>query len=96
MPVSIIEGDKMKVLNSNPKKVCNICGNRVRGKGFVFYDEISHKLRELRECIPMCKDCDNLVSINAQVFSLWYGLYRINPLHILKREECKIKQKRKK
>lgn len=85
-----------KVRLINLKKFCNLCGNRVRGKGFVFYDEMPQLDVEPRECIPMCKGCDNLVSIYAQTFSLWYGLFRIDPIKRLSKEERKKKQKRKK
>lgn len=78
------------------KKVCDICGNRVRGKRFVFYDEVSLLDGQPRECIPICKGCDSLVSIYTQTFSLWYGLFRIDPIKRLRKEERKQKQKRKK
>lgn len=86
----------VSVKPTNPKKTCNLCGNRVRGKGFVYYDEMPNLNEGLRECVPMCRGCDSLISVYEQTFSIWYGLFRIDPIRVLKQEERKKKQKRKK
>jgi hypothetical protein len=78
---------------TNPNKTCSLCGNRVRGKGFVFYDDMPSLDQELRECIPICKECDSRISVYDQTLSIWYGLYRIASIRVLKKEERKKRKK---
>lgn len=84
------------IKSTTPKKACNLCGNRIRGKAFAYYDEMPNLNRATRECIPMCRGCDSLISIYEETFALWYGLFRIASIRKLRIEERKKKQKRKK
>jgi hypothetical protein len=75
------------------KKACSLCGNRIRGKAFVYYDEMPNLNDEPRECIPLCKGCDVIVSVYEQTFSIWYGLFRIESLRRIPRETVKAEEK---
>jgi hypothetical protein len=83
----------------NRKKTCSICGKQVRGKRFVYYEEMPKGFKGMREYVPICKECDSLTSITVEgvTLSLLEGLFlRIDPLRFLKAEQRKKRQKRKK
>jgi hypothetical protein len=75
------------------KKACSLCGNRIRGKAFVYYDDMPNLDAETRDCIPICRGCDKMVSVYEQTFELWYGLFRIDPLRQIPRETVKAEEK---
>jgi hypothetical protein len=75
------------------KKACSLCGNRIRGKGVAYYDDMTDLNEQTRECIPICKGCNKIISVCEQTFALWYGLFRIDPLRLIPRETVKIEEK---
>jgi len=88
---------------ANVKKVCSLCGNRVRGKRFAYYQEtieIQTQTRKyvskIKEYIPICKSCDSLITKAKDTISKWYKLRRVKTISIIPREIVTLEKKERK
>jgi hypothetical protein len=88
---------------TNPKKVCSLCGNRVRGKKFAYYretTEIETKTRryaiKIKEYIPICKSCDSLINKAKDTISRFYKIRRVKIISKIPREIVTLEKKERK